>query len=376
MDAGNRARIASMLAHLARRGWAIDVVLRADDAVTDADVVAMRGSVDRLLLARPRAKLWPFGRREAAGGHDAEEIWCPAWLRRQVAAEVSRWDPDVVLVEYVFLSPVLCDLPPRRRGTRLALIDTHDVMSSRCAAYAQAGVPLQWYHASEREEARALARADYVLAISTADASALGRIVSPERIVVATHGRPPTPQPLAGAEPSRLVTVASRNDLNVAGLRWFFTHVWPGVRASTAQAELVVCGTVGEKLGDVPAGVVLRGFVDDLGHELERARVAVCPVVGGTGLKIKIVDALAHGRPVVTTSLGAAGFAVGPDSGVIAADEPCEFAQTITRLVHDDDHWRRTAAGARAQALEFAPEQAFRALDQVLAERLGSPPPC
>ena len=369
-DAGNRARIASMLTHLRTRGWAIAVVLRADGDLADADIAAMRDSTDRLRLARPRPGIWPF--RKGAAREEAADPWSPAWLRRTVADEVARWDPDVVLVEYVFLSPVLCGLPARQSGLRLTMIDTHDIMSLRRTAYEHAGVPLQWYHATETEEARGLARADYVLAINAADAHALGRMVSPDRVIVVTHGRAPEPLPLDRAERSRLVVVASRNDLNVASLRWFFEHVWPAVRAHTPEATLVVCGTVGEKLAVVPPGVVLRGFVEDLADEISRARIVVCPVLGGTGLKIKIVDALAYGRPVVTTTLGTAGFAVGLEGGVISADAPSTFSGAITRLVHDDGYWDRASAGARAQALQFTPTRAFHALEQVLAVRLGS----
>src|SRR5439155_20010253 len=109
------------------------------------------------------------------------------------------------------------------------------------------------------------------------------------------------PAPLDAVVPARLLYVASSNDLNVAGLRRFMAEAWPALIAAVPAAELVVCGTIATKLGALPAGVRTRGAVPSLADEYARARVVINPVEGATGLSVKVVEALCHGRPVVST---------------------------------------------------------------------------
>ncbi|MBY0276528.1 glycosyltransferase [Candidatus Binatia bacterium] len=380
-DAGNRARIAGMIEHLRARGWRVSVVLRADRDLYDADLRAMRRAVERLTLAlpdggwvvprwRPTVRFARHRRQSPPPARSGDEEWCPEWLLRTVATEAARWRPDATLAEYVYLAPVL-DAALLPDGTRpLGLIDTHDVMSQRHAAYRQAGVPLQWFHASAEDERRALARADHVLAIHDGDAAALARLVTREKIVVVPHGRSLVAPPPAPCSDLRLVAIASRNDLNVAGLRWFFNEVWPRILRVVPAAELVVCGTACAKL-TAPAGVVLRGYVADLASELRRARATICPLGGGTGLKIKIVDSLAHGVPVVTTLAGATGFATGEQHGIVVASNAGEFAAAAVRLLCDADALAAATRGAVTQAASFSSSAAFAPLDTLLAARLA-----
>lgn len=341
----------------------------------------MQRAVERLTLAlpdggwvvprwRPTVRFVRHLRRSTpATVRSPDDAWCPAWLLRAVTEEAARWRPDATLAEYAYLAPVL-DAAKMPHGTRpLGLIDTHDVMSQRHQAYREARVRPQWFRASEDDERRALARADHVLAIHEGDAASLARLIPRDKIVVVPHGRPVVAAAPAPCTDPRLVAIASRNDLNVAGLRWFFEAVWPHLRGFLPTAELVVCGTACEKLS-APAGVVLRGFVADLAAELRRARATICPLGGGTGLKIKIVDSLAHGVPVITTPAGAAGFATGEQHGVVVASSADDFAAAALRLLRDPDALVSATRGAVAQAAHFSSGAAFAQLDAVLAARL------
>jgi hypothetical protein len=261
-----------------------------------------------------------------------------------------------VVVEYVFLSACLDDLPAPRP---LAVIDTHDVMHRRRATYATASVPLRWFHTTRAEEARGLARADLVLAISEEEADVFRGMV-PDVLTV-PHARDVVPAPLDAAVAARVLYVASHNDLNVAAYEWLVTNVWPAVRAAVPPAALVVCGTIGEKLGPPPAGVVVRGAVESLAAEYASARVVVNPAPSGTGLPVKTVEALCHGRPVVATPAGAGDIA----GGVVTAPDAAGFAEAVSRLLSDTGEWRRLAGDAGAiAAARFSPEAAFAALEQ------------
>jgi glycosyltransferase involved in cell wall biosynthesis len=369
-DAGNRVRIAEMLRYLAAQGAELGVLLLADWDTDRWDLAGMRSDAAWVEVARPsllaRARR-RFAPRAAPGADLDVDAWCPSWFRERVRAAAEAWRPDVVLAEYVFLSACLEGLP----ASCLRVIDTHDVMHRRRAAYDAAGVAPSWFLTTRAEERRGLVRADLVLAMHDADAACLRELAPGCEILTVGHGchggGPSDIEPVAG----RVLFAGSFNDLNVAGLRWFLAEVWPRVRAQ-AEAELHVCGTVAEKLGEPPPGVVVRGTVPALAPEIGAACVVVDPLRAGTGLQIKLADALAHGRPVVATPAAAAGFPAGEEHGVVVAGDATAFADAVVALLVDWDRWRRVAAGAADAAQRFEPEAAFGPLWRRLARGAGS----
>jgi len=380
--AGNRARIAAMLEHLTGAGHTIGLLLLPAVDVAEWDVEAMRARLAWVEVAAPLPE-GPVGhlrerlRRLLARGvaRPGEPLgiddWCPSWFRAVVQDRVHRWTPDVVIVEYVFLSACLDGLAsvhPFR-----TVIDTHDVMHRRRAVYGAVGLAPQWFDTTAAEERRGLLRADLVLAITEDDAVALGALVPERRILTVPHAPAIRPMPLDRTRPRRLLLVASYNDLHVEGFGWFVREVWPRLRAADPTVELVVCGTIAEKLGALPEGVVARGFVADLDGEYAAARVIVCPILAGTGLAVKAVDALCHGRPVVTTPVGATGLATGETAGVLVADGGEAFANAVLDLLDDPARWERAAEAARVQATRrFAPAIVFAPLLDALTNRDGT----
>jgi glycosyltransferase involved in cell wall biosynthesis len=117
-----------------------------------------------------------------------------------------------------------------------------------------------------------------------------------------------------------------------------------------------------------PPGVAFRGVVPALEAEYAAARVVLVAVPSGTGLKVKLVEALCHGRPVVATPAGAAGVATGEAAGVLVGATPAAFADGVRRLLTDPLAWRAAVDAAAAHARRrFAPEVAFGGLWQALA---------
>jgi glycosyltransferase involved in cell wall biosynthesis len=374
-DAGNRRRIDRMIAYLREHGIEVGMLLLPDPYAGTCDPGGMAARLDHLELAappRPRhlalRAVRRFGRLIRRHSSETVDVdaWCPTWFRERTAALIRSWRPDAVLVQYVFLSACL---DGRDAGT-LGIIDTHDLMHHRAAAYAAAGLTPQWFRTSYEEERRGLLRADAVLAISESDATVLRRMLPTRDVLFVPHGAVSAPAPMDAAAPARVLFVASYNDLNVAGLSWFLETAWDALRGVVPGIELVVCGTIAEKLGPLPAGVSVRGFVPALAEEYARARVVIDPVRGATGLHVKLVEALGHGRPVVST---AAVAQAGDGDGVLVADTPDTFVQTIQQLVEDEALWRQTCAAAAVRATrEFSPDVAFAPLLRWLRERTES----
>ncbi len=126
---------------------------------------------------------------------------------------------------------------------------------------------------------------------------------------------------------------------NVEGVVWFVRHCFPAIRAAHPDAVVRIVGrgpwsTIVPRLGNAP-GVVLQGEVGDLSREYAAARLAICPVREGGGSKIKVLEAAAHGRPVVLTPHSLRGFDDGAADLMIAADDPGAFARACLHLLED-----------------------------------------
>ncbi len=158
-----------------------------------------------------------------------------------------------------------------------------------------------------------------------------------------------------GREPETMLFLGSFRHLpNQEGLQWFTQKVLPAVLEHKPRARLVIVGSEpppGHSLPHLPDNIELRGFVEDVREPLGRYAVFVCPILSGSGMRVKLLEAFAAGIPVVSTPLGAEGLA-GKDGEVCAlAEDPVEFAQKIVELFDDPERARKLACRAREQVV-------------------------
>jgi polysaccharide biosynthesis protein PslH len=137
---------------------------------------------------------------------------------------------------------------------------------------------------------------------------------------------------------------------NADGVRWFMREVFPRVRSLAPAATMTIIGPRPPR--DIqgmanPPSVSVTGYVADLGPYLEQATLMVVPVRVGSGMRVRILEALARGIPVVTTTTGAEGIDVRNDEHLLIADEPEAFAAAVVRLLNDPITRRRLAAAGR-----------------------------
>jgi glycosyltransferase involved in cell wall biosynthesis len=115
-------------------------------------------------------------------------------------------------------------------------------------------------------------------------------------------------------------------------------EIWPAVRAQLPAARLVVIGR-GQELTasyhSADQSVMFTGFVDDLQSWYRRARVVCCPIRHGGGTRVKIIEAAAHAKAIVSTRLGAEGLNFEDGREIILRDAPAQIAQACVRLLAD-----------------------------------------
>jgi GT2 family glycosyltransferase/ubiquinone/menaquinone biosynthesis C-methylase UbiE len=163
-----------------------------------------------------------------------------------------------------------------------------------------------------------------------------------------------------------------RHTPNVDAAIWLATEILPLIQRERADAKLIIAGSNPTRavLALARPGVEVRGFVSD--EELEtiyaEARVALCPLRFGAGVKLKVVEAMHRGVPVVTTTVGAQGL---PDLSALCdvADEAKSLAAATLRLLSDDRLWlERVSAQANYVRSRFSIESMRLAMTTALAD--------
>jgi len=157
-------------------------------------------------------------------------------------------------------------------------------------------------------------------------------------------------------EPLTMLFVGSFRHLpNTAALDWFLREVMPLILERQPAARLAVVGS------DPPpflsaagqAGrVEMLGGVEDVREPLGRYAVFVCPILGGSGVRVKLLEAFASGIPAVSTTIGAEGLAAQQGEFCYLADSPREFAGRVLELFEDPRKGAEMAARARAEVEE------------------------
>ena len=210
------------------------------------------------------------------------------------------------------------------------------------------------FAAIERGIARA---ADAVVAVSPCEARWFRRHRPRDGVFCAPPIRATGIRPSPGFDTRRdLLLVAGwlggADSPNRDGLQWFLDEVAPRIRLRLPDVRLKVTGEAFQA-GEAAIGsglVDFAGIVPDLGPLYDAARVVVAPVRYGAGVKIKVIEAIEHGVPVVTTSVGIEGIRGGERAAAVA-DNPERFAHAVVALAVDPAAWtmRRNAIAALAR---------------------------
>ncbi|MFV2044119.1 MAG: glycosyltransferase [Anaerolineales bacterium] len=141
---------------------------------------------------------------------------------------------------------------------------------------------------------------------------------------------------------------------NADGVRWFANEVLPFVWQDIPDATLTIVGKnpprdIQRMERHAGGSIHVTGYVDDLDPYLEKAALMVVPVRAGGGMRVRILEGLARGIPMVTTTVGLEGIEAIPEREILVADEPAEFARSVVRLIRDEQ--LRNSLARRGQTL-------------------------
>lgn len=314
-------------------------------------------------LAANFASRYPF---------NVDKDYDPA-LRRRAQEIIDTEKVDLVICDFLQMTRNAVDL----RGAAKVLFE-HNVEAEIFERQALAAPwSTRWLFAYQhakmrRWEGEAGRAFDAVIAVSERDVnifrqrygwqhvSAIDTAVDVQRLV-----------PDESAErPDRVVFCASMDwPPNQDGVAWFVAEVWPRIRAARPQATFEIVGRNPppsvRALAEQP-GVSVSGTVPDVRPLVASASVVVVPLRVGGGTRIKIFEAMALGKAVVSTTLGAEGLPVTSGSDVVIADDPAELAQaTVALLASAPERHRIGRAARQLVETKFSAEQVARQFEAI-----------
>lgn len=278
----------------------------------------------------------------------------------------ARPRADVVIADYMFQSRAF---PFVARPDAPTAIVMHDLFHARSDGFASTGSSDSVIAISREAELALLGTSDAVIAIQQAEAGFVQKALPDSNVILAPMAADPVAAPQPGTT-DRLLFVGSNTAPNVHGLRWFFDHVWPTVRAARPAATLDVAGSVASAFAQGgPAGVRFLGLVDDLAPLYAGAGVVISPLIQGSGLKIKLIEGLAQGKAMVVTGVTLQGVEEIASPAVAKADDPISFADAIIGLMQAEAERAALAAKALDTArVHFSGDACYRSFRNWLAK--------
>jgi sugar transferase (PEP-CTERM/EpsH1 system associated) len=284
-------------------------------------------------------------------------------LARRLKALLADGHFDLIVCDFLVQA---VNLP--RRLPCPAVIFTHNVESEIWRRHAETarGIAGRFLYGMQhsrmlRYEARALGRFDGVLAVSDADRDTFARLypgaVRGPFHVVPTGVDTDFFSPGASDPDSRTLVFTGSMDWlpNEDAMAFFCREVLPLIRAEEPDVTLSIVGrapTPAVKRLAEDAGVHVTGRVDDVRPYMKDAAVYIVPLRIGGGTRLKIFEAMAMGKAVVSTTVGAEGLPVTNGEHVLLADEPRELCRAVVRLLRDVDRRRQLERAARTLVVE------------------------
>ncbi len=388
---GASTRIASLIRFLNRAGAEVTLVVasgrqrRISSPETPflGQVVAYRApgfanllrrfkwSIDDFLMARSWPTLDSLLVRmfKSAMIYKERENWerYPRGLDSFVFRLHSRRKFDALIVEYIWMheaASILRDYIP-------VVLDMHDLMHKRAEAFQANGIryPLR---IDKESEFRILDTFDAAIAIQHAEATTLEENLTRCRVLrVGVDTFNPIPMPDAGD--ARILYIGGANECNVDGLLWFLREVWPEIVGAASSAELVIAGDIGNSIKPListsPANTRFLGFVEDPSPLYAWSNICINPINFGSGLKIKTVEALGAGRPLVTSPAGVDGMTPAPTDACSIAAGRDEWIAQLRSLCLDRGKRDRYAKAAQIYAGKWLTDEAvYRDVQQWLGD--------
>jgi len=282
--------------------------------------------------------------------------FCRPQVRRALQHLLAQETYDVIVCDFIMPVGVIpWDWPCPK------ILFTHNVEAMIWRRHYEVARNPLWKALSWREwktmaaaERRYLQKADHVLAVSDNDRDEFLRFLDPSKITVIPTGVDveyfkPNPEPAA---PHSLVFTGSMDWLpNEDAIFYFVKEILPLIRQQVPGVSLCIVGRKPsprlQQLAATETNIELTGWVEDIRPFMARGSICIVPLRIGGGTRLKIFEAMAMAKPVVSTSIGSEGLPVRDSEHLLLADDPSKFADAVITLLRDSERRTRISLAAR-----------------------------
>ena len=261
---------------------------------------------------------------------------------------------DIVHVESIFLTPYVPLI--RKYSDAKIILRAHNVehLIWRQVAQSCTNSLKRWYlkHLSltlRAYELEHLNDYDGVVCITKNDAEVFRQAGCRKPVVSISFGIDPGEVPSVEVEPDSLFHIGAMDWLpNQESIRWMLEEVWPVVHREVPQAKLYLAGRKmpSQWMNATIEGVSVIGEVPDAMYFIGSKKINVVPLLSGSGIRVKIIEAMSIGKTVITTTVGAQGIDYTDGENILIADTPEQFARQIKRCLDDDAFCSRVGEAA------------------------------
>jgi polysaccharide biosynthesis protein PslH len=283
--------------------------------------------------------------------------FCRPEVRRRLRTLLGEETYDVIVCDFVFAAGVI----PWELRTPKVLF-THNVEAAIWRRHYEVARNPIWKAISKREwrkmeaaEVRYLRLADHVLTVSETDRDTFAAFLNPAKLTVIPTGVDVDyfhPMSVEETENSLVFTGSMDWLPNEDAIFYFADAILPLIKRKSPEALLEVVGRSPSRrlqaLAETEKSIRLTGWVVDIRPFLARGSVCIVPLRIGGGTRLKIFEAMAMGKAVISTSVGAEGLPVSSGENIFLADSPEVFADSVTALLRDSKERKRLGTAARA----------------------------
>ena len=341
---GNRARIAGLVAWLSQHVQ-LTVVNTGPAPTGVEDILAKQYNADFFVL-------------------EESKYLSSTGYGRKLKAFLKDKDFDVIIIEYIHSSYFLNYIT----GDAKIILDAHDIISDRAEEFKKFNRQGQLYELPKETEFEIFSVYDHVIVICQPDFEKLSTAFEPGRVLLCPHPQISTKHQTRSSV-KNISFVASSYLPNRDAIEWFIAECWPKI-TEKYDVHLNIYGLICSVINHVDTDTIsYKGVVSDLGKVYSEADLVINPVRFGAGLKIKNIEALAHGLPLITTTHGARGLeaGVGVNNAFLVADAPDDFVIKIGTLIENTPLRNSLSENANQFIKDnFSPEKCFNSLLTVI----------
>lgn len=369
-NAGNRVRIYQLLVNLQEMNHEVHFlyinVESSDEEVmkncwSDKFYLAAYKQPSRTLLRKIIRKLKSLFTSESKHIYAIDDLYDNT-LNEFIVKLSLEHNFDTVIVEYVFFSKALECFDENV----LKIIDTHDSFTNRHKIYLQNNQQPRWYSTTAKEEKKGLNRANIVIAIQPKEKDLFSSLTD-KKVITVSHLVPlhkPVKKLLRVDSTKAILFLGSANPINVHGISFFMKDVFPRIKLNFSNVQFLLAGEVCDVIEDFDLCTKL-GKVDSVEYAYSLADLVVNPVLFGTGLNIKSIEALGYSKPLVTTTIGSKGLEDGRNTAFLVADSPENFSLSIINILSNTELADKLSKNAYKYAKRLN-EESLRELASVL----------